>query len=241
MHATLKQEKGVEESESEDEDADFEVEIEEALESDVEEGVDSIHRKRKRAHGPVTRGKRRKRESVQNKVLNLGRAKAPLRPLLPYVGSVSIGERSRFIAGSATRPWIGCAKRYPSDCGFTAHQIGQLYSLVHEHVQLLLQVHAMCVLEPTMQQTAVDTHSLLMELVDKREAVLSWKLSAFPDFCFRPPYIHPSVAGNEASSTQIISSETAPLVRSRDGAISTCVSFVRSSSVSRKRCIHRAT
>lgn len=224
MHATLKQEKGVEESESEDEDADFEVEIEEALESDIEEGVGGIGRRRKRARRPVIRGKRRRRESVPNKVLNTGRAKAPLRPLLPYAGNVSVGERSRFSAGSASRPWTCSAKRHPSDCGFTAHQIGQLYCLMHEHVQLLLQVYAMCLLEPTMQQTAVDAHRMLMELVEKREAILSWKISAFPDFCFRPPYIHPSIPENEVSPFQSLSSETPPVVRSRDGASSTCVS-----------------
>jgi len=221
VYAALKQEKGIEESESEDEDADFEVEIEEALESDIEEGVDGIGRKRKRARRPVTRGKRRKRESVQNKVLYTGRAKAPLRPLLPYAENVLVGERSRCLAGSASRPWICGADRHPSDCWFTAHQIGQLYCLMHEHVQLLLQVYAMCILEPAMQQTAVDTHRMLMELVEKREAVLSWKMSAFPDFCFRPPYIHPSIPQNEISS---LSSETPPVVRSRDGASSTRVS-----------------
>lgn len=214
------QEKGIEESESEDEDADFVIEIDEALESDVEEGGDGPGRKRKRARGPVTRGKRRKRESVQNKVLNTWRAKAPLRPLLPYAGNVSVGERSRLLSGTASRPSVCSAKRQPSNCGFTARQIGQLYCLMHEHVQLLLQVYAMCILEPAMQQTAVDTHRMLMELVEKREAVLSWKLSAFPDFCFRPPYIHPSVPENEISSFQSLSSETAPVIRSRDGLAS---------------------
>lgn len=224
VHSMLKQEKGIAESESEDEDADFEVEIEEALESDFEDVLDGIGRKRKRARRPVTRGKRRKRENVQNKVLSKGRAKAPLRPLLPYTGNVSIGERSRFSAGSAPRPWLCSAKRHSSDCGFTAHQIGQLYCLMHEHVQLLLQVYAMCILEPAMQQTAVETHRMLMELVEKREAVLSWKMSAFPDFCFRPPYIHPSIPENEGISLQRLSSETPPVDRSRDGASSTCVS-----------------
>lgn len=207
VYASLKQEKGIEESESEDEDADFEVEIEEALESDLEEGVDGIGRRRKRARRPVTRGKRRKRERVQIKVLHTGRAKAPLRPLLPYAsGNVSVGERT------------SSAERH----GFTAHQIGQLYCLMHEHVQLLLQVYAMCILEPAMQQTAADTHRMLMELVEKREAILSWKMSAFPDFCFRLPYIHPSVPENEGPR---LSSETPQVVRSRDGASSSsCVS-----------------
>lgn len=177
----------IEESESEDEDADFEVEIDEALESDIEEGLDGVGRKRKRARRPVTREKRRKRESL----IRAGLAKAPLRPILPYAGI----ERGRILAGSS-------AKKQPPYNGFTAHQVGQLYCLMHEHVQLLLQVHAMCILEPGMQQVAMDTRGMLMELVEKREAVLSWKRCAFPDFCFRPPYIHPSVPENQVFSFQ---------------------------------------
>ncbi|KAG0558050.1 hypothetical protein M758_10G001000 [Ceratodon purpureus] len=176
-------------------------------------------RKRKRGRRPVTREKRRKRKSLQNKVVRAGFAKAPLRPLLPYSGNSS-GEGSRFLAGSASRLWMGSAKKQPSCYGFTAHQIGQLYSLMHEHVQLLLQVYAMCILEPSMQQVAIDTRRMLMELVEKREAVLSWKKSAFPDFCFRPPYIHPSVTEDEVSSFQHLSSETPDVVKSRVGATS---------------------
>jgi len=37
---------------------------------------------------------------------------------------------------------------------------------------------------------------MLTEFVDKRDEVLSWKKTPFPDFCFRPPYIHPSVSEN---------------------------------------------
>ena len=216
----LKQGKVIEESESEDEDADFEVEIEEALESDTEEGLDGIGRKRKRSRRPVIREKGRKIESLQIKLLRAGRAKAPFKPLLPYSGNVSV-EGSRFLVGSTSRTWMCSVKRQPSCCGFTAHQVGQLYCLMHEHVQLLLQVYVMCILEPAMQQAALDTHRMLMELVKKREAVLSWKRSAFPDFCFRPPYIHPSVPENEVSF-QILSSESPEVVKSRDGASSTC-------------------
>nr|ACM45448.1 DUO pollen 3-like protein [Physcomitrium patens] len=209
-------EKVIESSESEDEDADFEVEIEEALESDIEESLDGISRKRKRARRPVTREKRRKRESLQNRVLLSGRSKAPLRPLLPCARNVSVSNRSRFSIGSAARPWITNTKIHPLVCGFTAHQIGQLYCLMHEHVQLLLQVYVMCKLEPTMQQTAVDTYRMLMELVEKREAVLSWKRCAFPDFCFRPPYIHPSVAEDGVSCFQNFPSKTPQVVGSKE-------------------------
>ncbi|CAK9860777.1 unnamed protein product [Sphagnum jensenii] len=195
-----KQEKEIdEEEESEDEDADFEVEIEEALESD-DEGLDQEGRKRKRPHRPETREKRRQRAKLQNKVRLLGLAKTPLRPLLPYTGSMpansSIAERTKIQNDRASKGWLSNAKQRPPVNGFTAHQIGQLYCLIHEHVQLLLQVFSLCILEPARQQMAIDTHRMLMELVEKRESILAWKKSAFPDFCFHPPYTHPSVAEN---------------------------------------------
>jgi hypothetical protein len=195
-----KQEKEIdEEEESEDEDADFEVEIEEALESD-DEGLDQEGRKRKRPHRPETREKRRQRAKLQNKVRLLGLAKTPLRPLLPYTGSMpansSIAERTKIQNDRASKGWLSNAKQRPPVNGFTAHQIGQLYCLIHEHVQLLVQVFSLCILEPARQQMAIDTHRMLMELVEKRESILAWKKSAFPDFCFHPPYTHPSVAEN---------------------------------------------
>jgi hypothetical protein len=195
-----KQEKETdEEEESEDEDADFEVEIEEAFESD-DEGLDQEGRKRKRPHRPETREKRRQRAKLQNKVRLLHLAKTPLRPLLPYTGSMpansSIAERTKIQNDRASKGWLSNAKQRPPVNGFTAHQIGQLYCLIHEHVQLLVQVFSLCILEPARQQMAIDTHRMLMELVEKRESILAWKKSAFPDFCFHPPYTHPSVAEN---------------------------------------------
>ena len=195
-----------EESESEDEDADFEVDIEDALESDLEEGLDGEGQKRKRGRRPETREKRRQRAKLQNKVRLLGLAKAPLRPLLPYVGSMpvnaSVAERSKIMAEKANKSWPLVVKTQAPVNGFTAHQIGQLYCLIHEHVQLLVQVLAMSTLEPGREQIALDTHCMLMELVEKRESVLSWKKSAFPDFCFRPPYTHSSLRKSEKPSFQ---------------------------------------
>ncbi len=170
MHCFFcKQEKEIdEEEESEDEDADFEVEIEEALESD-DEGLDPEGRKRKRPHRPETREKRRQRAKLQNKVRLLGLAKTPLRPLLPYMGTMpansSIAECTKIQNDS--KGWLSNAKKRPLVNGFTAHQIGQLYCLIHEHVQLLLQVFSLCILEPARQQMAIDTHQMLMELVEK--------------------------------------------------------------------------
>lgn len=203
----LQQEKVIEEeSESEDEDADFEVDFEDALESDLEEGFDGEGQKRKRGRRPETREKRRQRAKLQNKVRLLGLAKAPLRPLLPYVGSMpanaSVAERSKIMADKACKSWPFVAKSQAPVNGFTAHQIGQLYCLIHEHVQLLVQVLAMSTLEPGREQIALDTHRMLMDLVEKRESVLSWKKSAFPDFCFQPPHTHSSLRKSEMTSFQ---------------------------------------
>ncbi len=134
MHCFFgKQEKETdEEEESEDEDADFEVEIEEAFESD-DEGLDQEGRKRKRPQRPETREKRRQRAKLQNKVRLLALAKTPLRPLLPYMGGTpadsSIAERTKIQNDS--KGWFSNAKKRPPVNGFTAHQIGQLYCLIH--------------------------------------------------------------------------------------------------------------
>lgn len=106
------------------------------------------------------------------------------------------------MAEKANKSWPLVVKTQAPVNGFTAHQIGQLYCLIHEHVQLLVQVLAMSTLEPGREQIALDTHCMLMELVEKRESVLSWKKSAFPDFCFRPPYTHSSLRKSEKPSFQ---------------------------------------
>jgi len=143
----------------EDNDADFEIEIEEALESDDDT---ALGKGKKRKHWetfrrPETRKKSRQRTSVQTKDRLLGLAKTPLRPLLP----------SR--TNSQTRSCYGEGKIITSDQtshdgvhiektnlinGFTAHQIGQLHCLIYEHVQLLIQVFSLCVLDPSRQQIA---------------------------------------------------------------------------------------
>lgn len=77
--------------------------------------------------------------------------------------------------------------------GFTPHQIGQLYCLIHEHVQLLIQVFSLCVLEPSRQQTASQVQGLISEMLHKHDQILAWRSVPYPGFCFHPPYIHPSV------------------------------------------------
>eukprot|EP01018_Ginkgo_biloba_P014649 Gb_20931 [translate_table: standard] len=188
-----------EDDDDEDNDADFEIEIEEALESDYDETTVGKGRKRKHwgtYRRPETREKRRQRASIQNKERLLGLGKTPLRPLLPLTTSPqtqsSTLEGKRVMADHVSSNGVHCEKRDLMN-GFTAHQIGQLHCLIYEHVQLLVQVFSLCILEPSRQHIASETRRMLTELVDKRDQVLSWRKNPFPDFCFHPPYVHPSV------------------------------------------------
>lgn len=195
------QNKEDEDDDDEDNDADFEIEIEEALESDDET---ALGKGRKRKHWetfrrPETRKKSRQRTSVQTKDRLLGLAKTPLRPLLP--STTNSETRSRYAEGKIvmsdqSSPDGLHVEKTNLINGFTAHQIGQLHCLIYEHVQLLIQVFSLCVLDPSRQQIAQEARKMLIEFVDKRDEVLSWKKTPFPDFCFRRPYIHPSVSEN---------------------------------------------
>lgn len=171
------QDGGKEEEEDEEDDYDFELEIEEALESDHDERLSRKSKRRASGRRPEKR-----RHVGKPKERLLGLAKVPLRPLLPliarkdsFVGANKISEES--------------SRGKPAVNGFTADQIRQLQCLIHEHVQLLVQVFSLSVLEPSRQQTAVDTHRLLMQLVETCNEVVSWKKTAFPHFYFCPPCV----------------------------------------------------
>ncbi|KAG8380876.1 hypothetical protein BUALT_Bualt06G0062000 [Buddleja alternifolia] len=79
------------------------------------------------------------------------------------------------------------------NCGFTPHQIGQLHGLIHDHVQLLIQVFSVCVIEPGKNHIAVEVKDLISKMLQKRDEVLRWRTLPYPSFCFFPPYVHPSV------------------------------------------------
>ncbi|BFI23363.1 hypothetical protein MPTK2_1g01390 [Marchantia polymorpha subsp. ruderalis] len=186
----------------EEEDADFEFEIEEALESDYDD-ASGFTKKRKRRR-PETRENRRQRAKTHNRGLHLSQMKAPLRPLLPNTSNLQYSAHvteKRNVADGGDQGWAPNQKKKVPVNGFTAHQIGQLYCLIHEHVQLLVQVYSMCILEPTRHKIAKETRRMLTEMADKRDLVLSWKKTAFPDFCFQPPYTHPSFTETEEEKT----------------------------------------
>ncbi|XP_019253391.1 PREDICTED: uncharacterized protein LOC109232166 [Nicotiana attenuata] len=191
--------------EDEDNDADFELEIEEALESDIDEHVKADVEEEYEAvsRRPKTRQTRRQRASLENKKKVLGLSNRPLRPLLPYL---PISPYSGHGTKSMTMPRCSLASLSLSPAndgfmnGFTAHQIGQLHCLIHEHVQLLIQVFAVCVLEPARRHIASDVRELISQMLHKRDEVLASRSVPYPSFCFFFPYVHPSVS-DEPSKT----------------------------------------
>ncbi|GAB4826592.1 hypothetical protein Ancab_033486 [Ancistrocladus abbreviatus] len=183
--------------EDEDNDADFELEIEEALESDLDDCLPISSQKDIGGSGrrPETRQNKRQKASNQSKTKLSGQANRPLRPLLPILPSAPIAPApcidGRYVTPETTSHFVSSQQ----DClvnGFTPNQIGQLYSLVHEHVQLLIQVYSLCVLEPSRQHIASQVQGLLSDMLQKCEQVLTWRNVPYPSFCFRPPHIHPS-------------------------------------------------
>ncbi|KAL0318682.1 UNVERIFIED_CONTAM: hypothetical protein Sangu_2024400 [Sesamum angustifolium] len=169
--------------EDEENDADFELELEEALESEPEE----IEERR------MTRRNRRQKASLEHSKKISGQLNKPLRPLLPFT---SIGSFSAFDGKHLTQniaPSYVPPVNNGLTCGFTPHQIGQLHCLIHEHVQLLIQVFSICVLEPVKSHIGAQVKELIVEMLKKRDQVLAWRTVPYPSFCFLPPYVHPSV------------------------------------------------
>ncbi|KAL0441187.1 UNVERIFIED_CONTAM: hypothetical protein Sradi_0057600 [Sesamum radiatum] len=169
--------------EDEENDADFELELEEALESEPEE----IEERR------MTRRNRRQKASLEHSKKISGQLNRPLRPLLPFT---SIGSFSAFDGKHLTQniaPSYVPPVNNGLTCGFTPHQIGQLHCLIHEHVQLLIQVFSICVLEPVKSHIGAQVKELIVKMLKKRDQVLAWRTVPYPSFCFLPPYVHPSV------------------------------------------------
>ncbi|PKU72431.1 hypothetical protein MA16_Dca017920 [Dendrobium catenatum] len=204
--------------EDEENDADFEVELEEALESDVEEatGCSTEHSGKQygEAYVPETRQKKRLKEFAKSKKFLLGQSsKATLRPILPYVSDLQRSHVPSFA-------WKMPSPNSFSHCsasvsgtelinGFTACQIGQLYCLIHEHVQLLLQVFSVCVLDPSRQQVANDLRKLISEMIERHEMSLSWRKIPYPMFCFQSSNLHSSV---QVDSNQSASCSWTPVI-----------------------------
>ncbi|THU61950.1 hypothetical protein C4D60_Mb01t00010 [Musa balbisiana] len=196
--------------EDEENDADFAIEIEEALESDIDESFDDDKRRSDKneedVHRPETRQKKRLRESAEKKKCFLGLDKMPLRPILPYVSNAQI----------APVPALGLRFHSPesfSHCpfafsgadlthGFTYRQLGQLYCLIHEHVQLLIQVFSVSVLDSSRQQVAMQVQELIMEMVARHEEGLARRKAPYDMSCFQAPNIHASLQIDSSESSE---------------------------------------
>ncbi|MCL7034361.1 hypothetical protein MKW94_010913 [Papaver nudicaule] len=193
------QENAVVEDDDEENDADFEIEIEEALDSDLDESMQDKRQTEKYAvegRRPVTRQNRGQKVSAQEK--KMGQANRPLRPLLP---TVSMPQFTPFppLGGKGFTPGISYQGLSSSHHavqvnGFSPHQIGQLHCLIHEHAQLLVQVFSLCVLDPSHQHIASEVNGMISQLVRRRDEVSSWKVVPYPENCFLPPCVQPSVS-----------------------------------------------
>lgn len=183
--------------EDEDNDADFELEIEEALESDLDENMkdDIVEEYEAVDQRPKTRLSRRQKTSVEHKKKVSGESSRPLRPLLPYSPIASYSTLAG--KGLVPRPATLCMRPVNDGFinGFTPYQIGQLHCLIHEHVQLLIQIFSICVLDPVRREIASDIQKLISEMLCKRDEVLAQGRVPYPQFCFFPQHILPSVAG----------------------------------------------
>ncbi|KAL2545345.1 uncharacterized protein Fot_14578 [Forsythia ovata] len=168
--------------EDEENDADFELELEEALESDPDE----IEERSK------TRLNRRQKSYFEHGKVS-GQSNRPLRPLLPFasIGSFPTHD-GKHLLPNISPPYMPPVNNGLVN-GFTPHQIGQLHCLIHEHVQLLIQIFSICVLEPAKGHIAPELQKLILEMLHKRDEVLAWRRIPHPSFCFFPPYIHPSL------------------------------------------------
>ncbi|GAB2242479.1 hypothetical protein Droror1_Dr00019254 [Drosera rotundifolia] len=178
--------------EDEDDDADFEIEIEEALASDLDIDLD-LEESWKDAEGrrPETRQNKHNNSSKHHREKLLEVVKRPLRPLLPVLPSLPIAPVP-CVDGSYLMPEAVQSLFSPQELvnGFLPHQIGQLYCLLHDHVQLLVQVYSLSVLDPSRQHIASQIQGLLSEMVQKRDEILAQRSVPHPSFCFQFHYCH---------------------------------------------------
>ncbi|KAL9998939.1 putative transcription factor MYB-HB-like family [Helianthus debilis subsp. tardiflorus] len=180
--------------EDEDNDADFELELEEALESDVDENSHNVaqEREHERVHRrPETRQKKRQKTDVRQHEFS-GHMNRPLRPILPYAPISPNAYNTCMIQSTSS------ACNYPV-CAFTPHQIGQLHCLIYEHVQLLVQLFSLSILDPSRQHVATQAHKLLSEMLHKRGHILASQRVPYPGFCFSLPYIYSAVTSENTS------------------------------------------
>ncbi|KAG4945910.1 hypothetical protein JHK87_041917 [Glycine soja] len=186
----------------EDNDADFEIELEELLESDADDNATVKTRKEYDGAGrrPETRQNKRQKVSAQCEKKTLGEVKRPLRPILPWLnGPLPSGKG---LIPDATLSFQSSTSGNGLVNGFTPQQIGQLHCLIHEHVQLLIQVFSLSVLEPSQKQVASQVQGLLFEMLHKRDEILALKRVPYPSVCFTPSFACSSVSDGGSKFVQ---------------------------------------
>lgn len=177
----------------EDNDVDFEIELQEALESDDNENTrdENEGKFEKGGRRPETRQNKRQKAYAQSKVKPSTQTDRPLRPLLPILPNVPISSLSTQIM---RMPKTALQDGYVD--GFSQHQIGQLHCLIHEHVQLLIQVFSLCVLDSSCQHITSQVQELILEMLRKRSEVLVWRTVSYPSSCFCPAYLCSSLSND---------------------------------------------
>ncbi|KAL1189519.1 hypothetical protein V5N11_019150 [Cardamine amara subsp. amara] len=165
----LEQSGNIDDDDDEDNDLDFEIELEEALETDDEETipekvttVDIKSTKRR----PVTRQKRRQNISIHNKNYSPDQAGRFLRPLLPILPTTP-PARSFSATGAVA------SSKDSTINGFSLAQMGEFHSLVHDHLQLLIQVYSLCALDHSRQHIGTQVQGLLSEMLQQHQGYVS--------------------------------------------------------------------
>lgn len=202
------------EDEDEENDADFELELEEWLESDPDENCGGdIQEEGRVTRRPETRLNKRRKASDKH-------TERILRPLLP---NIPVGSFPTLIPKTVPQGVSAPVHNYSN--GFTPQQLVQLHCLIHEHVQLLVQVFSLSVLDPSRQHIASQVKDLISVALQKREQVTSWKLAQYPFFGLLPSHTYPLMPHGHTSSSIAPNTRDANL-SCGDGEASSVVPFV---------------
>jgi hypothetical protein len=195
------------ETQDEDEnDADFELEIEEALESDGDENVENYEsingRNKKDGNRPQTRKKRPELSSAVKES-----TKPNLRPLLPNISPalLALGNSSgwRYPSQNINVPSASSSVTGAAVVnGFTVEQLGQLHTMIYEHVQLMIQTFSLCVLDPSKQRVAADVKTMIVELVGCRDQALARRNNICQQFYFERQHLQSALSHASSESSQ---------------------------------------
>eukprot|EP00899_Mesostigma_viride_P020853 jgi/Mesvir1/2876/Mv13955-RA.3 len=99
---------------------------------------------------------------------------------------------------------------------FTPEMYGQLYALIHEHCQLLVQVHLLALASRgAFEHVAKDTRSMLEKLVHQRGIALTTARAYYHREYFLPGHIRPSVPFEDLYNSQVSDYRFVPSVKER--------------------------